>query len=74
MSPDHWLKQNPTLSESVLWHLRVAEGDHLTEHREERKLPQHKTRALAALRKLMTSPSGVFRGGCKGGRGGGAAP
>ena len=27
-------------SESGLWHLRVAEGDHLSERSEGRKLPQ----------------------------------
>ena len=37
-------------SESGLWHLRVAEGDHLSERSEGRKLPQHKTRALASPR------------------------
>ena len=53
-------------SGSVFWHLRVAEGDHLTERSEGRKLPQHKTRALAVLRKLKTllggAPGGVQRG------------
>ena len=53
-------------SGSVFWHLRVAEGDHLTERCEGRKLPQHKTRALAVLRKLKTllggAPGGVQRG------------
>ena len=49
-------------SESVLWHLRVAEGDHLSERSEGRKLPQHKTRALATQRKLKT-----LLGGCSGG-------
>ena len=49
-------------SESVLWHLRVAEGDHLSERSEGRKLPQHKARALATLRKLM-----VLLRGCSGG-------
>ena len=37
-------------SESGLWHLRVAEGDRLSERSERRKLPQHKTRALAIPR------------------------
>ena len=37
-------------SESGLWHLRVAEGDHLSERREGRKLPQQQTRALASPR------------------------
>ena len=53
-------------SGSVFWYLRVAEGDHLTERSEGRKLPQHKTRALAVLRKLKTllggAPGGVQRG------------
>ena len=60
-------------SGSRVWHLRVAEGDHLNERSERGKLPQRKTRALAVLRKLKTF-LGVFRGGCKGGRAGGAAP
>ena len=50
-------------SESVLWHLRVAEGDRLSERSEGRKLPQRKTRALAVLPKLKT----LF-GGASGGR------
>ncbi|SBW01288.1 hypothetical protein KM92DES2_11471 [uncultured Desulfovibrio sp.] len=37
-------------SESGLWHLRVAEGDHLSERSEGRKLPQQQTRALASPR------------------------
>ena len=45
-----WLKRTLIQSEIVLWHLRVAEGDHLSERSEGRKLPQHKTRALASLR------------------------
>ncbi len=57
-----WLKRNLARSESVLWHLRVAEGDHLSERSEGRKLPQHKARALATLRKLM-----VLLRGCSGG-------
>ena len=54
-------------SESVLWHLRVAEGDHLSERSEGGKLPQHKTRALAVLRKLKTLFGGAS-GGMQGGR------
>ena len=42
-----WLKRNAIRSGSVLWHLRVAEGDHLSERSERWKLPQRKTRALA---------------------------
>ena len=59
-------------SASVLWHLRVAEGDHLSERNEGRKLPQHKTRALAVLRKLKT----LLGGAPAWGKGGllGAAP
>ena len=49
-------------SESGLWHLRGAEGDHLTERSEGRKLPQLEPRALAVLRNLKT-----FFGGCCGG-------
>ena len=49
-------------SESGLWHLRGAEGDHLTERSEGRKLPQPEPRALAVLRNLKT-----FFGGCCGG-------
>ena len=53
-------------SESVLWHLRVAEGDHLSERSEGGKLPKHRTRALDVLRKLKT-----FLGGASGGMQGG---
>ena len=53
-------------SESVLWHLRVAEGDRLSERSEGGKLPQHKTRALASLWQLKT-----FLGGASGGMQGG---
>ena len=53
-------------SESVLWHLRVAEGDHLSERSEGRKLPKRWTRDLAVLRKLKT-----FLGGASGGMQGG---
>ena len=55
-------------SESVLWHLRVAEGDHLSKRSEGRKLPQHKTRALATPRKLKTSLRGCFGGDARGAR------
>ena len=55
-----------TQSTSLLGHLRGAEGDHLTERSEGRKLPQLEPRALATPRELKTSPSGVLRGGCKG--------
>ena len=60
-----WLKRNPAQSENILWHLRVAEEDHLSEQSEKGKLPQHKTRALATQRELIT-PRGVHapdRGG-----------
>ena len=53
-------------SESVVWHLRVAEGDHLSERSEGEKLPKHRTRALDVLRKLKT-----FLGGASGGMQGG---
>ena len=53
-------------SESVVWHLRVAEGDHLNERSEGGKLPKHRTRALDVLRKLKT-----FLGGASGGMQGG---
>ena len=63
---EYGLKRKPSQGASVLWHLRVAEGDHLTERSEGRKLPQRKTRALAVLRKLKTllggAPGGVQRG------------
>ena len=45
-----WLKRNLIQSENGRWHLRVAEGDHLSERSERRKLPQHQTRALAIPR------------------------
>ena len=60
-------------SGSVFWHLRVAEGDHLTERSEGRKLPQHKTRALAVLRKLKTLLGGA-PGGMQGGPRRGRSP
>ena len=53
-------------SERVLWHLRGAEGDHLTERSEGRKLPQLEPRALAVLRNLK-----IFFGGASGGMQGG---
>ena len=53
-------------SESVLWHLRVAEGDHLSERSEGRKLPQHKTRALAVLCKLKAPLRGCSGGSAEG--------
>ena len=53
-------------SGSRVWHLRVAEGDHLNERSERGKLPQRKTRALAVLRKLKP-----FFGGASGGMQGG---
>ena len=53
-------------SGSGLWHLRVAEGDHLSERSEGRKLPQHKTRALATLRKLKAPLRGWFGGDARG--------
>ena len=46
--------------------LRVAEGDHLSERSEGRKLPQHKTRALARLRTLKTLLRGCFGGDARG--------
>ena len=46
--------------------LRVAEGDRLSERSEGRKLPQHKTRALATLRMLKTSLRGCFGGDARG--------
>ena len=56
--------------ECGLWHLRVAEGDRLSERSEGGKLPQHKTRALAALQQLKTffggAPGGVQRGSRRG--------
>ena len=51
---------------SGLWHLRGAEGDHLTERSEGRKLPQLEPRALAVLRNLK-----IFFGGASGGMQGG---
>ena len=48
--------------------LRVAEGDHLSERSERGKLPQHKTRALATLRKLKAPLGGWFGGDARGPR------
>jgi len=53
-------------SGSGVWHLRVAEGDHLSEWSEGRKLPQHKTRALAILRKLNVPLRGCSGGSAEG--------
>ena len=53
-------------SGSGVWHLRVAEGDHLSERSERGKLPQHKTRALATHRKLITPLRGCFGGDARG--------
>ena len=58
---EYGLKRKISHGASVLWHLRVAEGDHLTERSEGRKLPQHKTRAPAlpcAAQASQTSPEG----------------
>ena len=62
-----WLKRTFIQGERGLWHLRVAEGDHLSERSEGGKLPQHKTRALATLGKLKILLGGV-PGGMQGGR------
>ena len=48
--------------ERGLWHLRVAEGDRLSERSEGGKLPQHKTRALATPRMVK-----ILLRGCSGG-------
>ena len=70
---EYGLKRKISHGASVLWHLRVAEGDHLTERSEGRKLPQHKTRALAVLRKLKTLLGGA-PGGMQGGPRRGRSP
>ncbi len=46
---DYWLKRTHIQSVSGFWHLRVAEGDRLSERSEGRKLPQQEMRALAVL-------------------------
>ena len=61
-----WLKRTFIQGERGLWHLRVAEGDHLSERSEGGKLPQHKTRALATLRKLKAPLRGCFGGDARG--------
>ena len=53
-------------SESGIWHLRVAEGDRLSERSEGGKLPQRKTRALATLRELKAPLRGCFGGDARG--------
>ena len=53
-------------SESGIWHLRVAEGDRLSERSEGGKLPQRKTRALATLRKLKAPLRGCSGGSAEG--------
>ena len=53
-------------SERGLWHLRVAEGDHLSERSEGGKLPQRKTRALATQRHLKAFLRGCFGGDARG--------
>ena len=55
-------------SVSCVWHLRVAEGDHLSERSKGGKLPQRKTRALDTLGKLKALLEGCF-GGMQGGKG-----
>ena len=59
---------------SAIWHLRGAEGDHLTERSEGRKLPQQMPRCPRHTEVIEDPSLGVLRGGCKGGREGGAAP
>ena len=61
-----WLKRTFIQSESGLWHLRVAEGDHLSERSEGGKLPQCKTRALATQRHLKAFLRGCFGGDARG--------
>ena len=46
------LKRTYIQSESILWHLRVAEGDHLSERGERRKLPQQETRCPRYLTEI----------------------
>ena len=53
-------------SGSGVWHLRVAEGDHLSERSEGGKLPQHKTRALDTLGKLDAPLRGCSGGSAEG--------
>ena len=73
MLDEYGLKRRIIQGASVLWHLRVAEGDHLSERSEGRKLPQHKTRALATQRKLKTLLGGA-PGGMQGGPRRGRSP
>ena len=54
--------------------LRGAEGDHLSERSEGGKLPEQKTRRPRCFEEAENPFKGVLRGGCKGGRAGGAAP
>ena len=64
----YWAETDFARSGSRVWHLRGAEGDHLTERSEGRKLPQLEPRALAVLRNLK-----IFFGGASGGDARGAA-
>jgi len=58
----------------AIWHLRGAEGDHLTERSEGRKLPELQPRCPRHSGVIEDSSWGCFGGGCKGGREGGVAP
>ena len=63
---DCWLKRNRIQSGSVLWHLRVAEGDHLSERSEGGKLPQPKTRCPRHLADVENLLWGCFGGDARG--------
>ena len=63
-----------TQSGSVLWQLRGAEGDHLTERSEGRKLPQQMPRCPRHTDVIEDPSLGGASGGMQGGREGGEAP
>ena len=56
-----------TQSASLLGHLRGAEGDHLTERSEGRKLPQIEPRALATPTEIESFSQRGASGGMQGG-------
>ena len=63
-----------TQSGSALWHLRGAEGDHLTERSEGRKLPQQMPRCPRHTEVIEDPSLGGASGGMQGGAAKGASP
>ena len=62
-----YLAETETIqSESGLWHLRGAEGDHLSERSEGRKLPQQKTRRPRHMKEVENLLKGCSGGSAEG--------